>query len=321
MTDTATDLSFLAPAGLASDWRLVLLLDSATETGLLGALPGLPRDLAATLGLDEHAVTVVLAALAVYGVVEAAADGSFTPGKAAPGPEAQAVLAHHARALRQWAGGLTDRLRGAPTAAVEMPRPLESWLDALASYARKAAPESVDTCLAHVPGAASVLDLGGGHGEYALEFARRGLAVTLQDLPEVIDIARSRGVLDAAGVGLYAGDFFASLPDGPFDLVLCSGVTNMFDGERNRALYDRVRPCLAPDGRFVIQSFLRDRHATAPLFGVAMLVAGNGGDAHPEPLYREWLAATGYGPPDVVDIEDGRRTLLLAPPAPAAAPA
>jgi len=112
-------------------------------------------------------------------------------------------------------------------------------------------------------------------------------------------------------VTLYAGDFFESLAPGPYDLVFCSGVTNTFSGERNTALYERVRSCLAPGGWLVIQTSMRDRQPESALFGVQMLVVGNGGDAHPERRYREWLASAGYGPADVVD-SDGR-SLLFAP--------
>lgn len=82
------------------------------------------------------------------------------------------------------------------------------------------------------------------------------------------------------------------------------------------ALYERVRFCLNPSGRLVIHSPIRDRQAMGVLFGVQMLVVGNGGDAHPEALYRDWLARCGYGHVDVVDIEDGRRTVLLVAPFP-----
>lgn len=130
----------------------------------------------------------------------------------------------------------------------------------------------------------------------------------------MIEIARERGALEEAGVGLFAGDFFETVADGPFDLVFCSGVTNTFSGERNVALYERVRPSLARGGRLVIQSFMRDRHATAALFGVQMLAVGNGGDAHAEHLYRRWLQTAGYGAPDAVDLDVGgdRRSLLFA---------
>lgn len=64
------------------------------------------------------------------------------------------------------ATGLSDRLQGAPVGPAAQPASPERWLDALAVHARKAAPEAANACLAHAPGAVSLLDLGGGHGEY-----------------------------------------------------------------------------------------------------------------------------------------------------------
>ncbi len=104
----------------------------------------------------------------------------------------------------------------------------------------------VDACLRRFPRARRVLDLGGGHGEQSLEFARRGLRPTMQDRPEVVEIAERRGQLGNAGVELFAGDLFTTLPPGPFDLVICGLTTNMYDGARNRDLYRRPRPITAP---------------------------------------------------------------------------
>lgn len=308
---TNTDRSFLAPPHEVSDWRMVLLAAAAADTGLLETLPGSPDELAGRLGLDGHAVMVVLEALALFEIVEADSDGVFSVGPSAPDADTAATFNHHARSLAQWAQALDHRLRGTPVVPGGPPSDPERWLDSLAVHARRSAPTSVDACLAHLPDAETVLDLGGGHGEYALEFARRGLTVTMQDRPVMIGIARKRGILQAAGVSLFAGDFFETLADGRFDLVFCSGVTNTFNGERNVELYRRVRPSLTPEGCLVIQTFMRDHQPSSALFGVQMLVVGNGGDAHPERLYRQWLEATGYGP---IEIEDGDdRSLLFAP--------
>jgi len=310
---TDPDLSFLAPSGNLADWRMALLVSAAADAGILEALPGRPDDLARQLGLDHHAVAVVLDALAQFGVVEQDGEGTFTAGPSAPGPDATAALYQHARSLRLWARFIDDRLHGAPTGPAGPPDRPDRWLDSMAVQARRSAPATVDACLARLPSIGSVLDLGGGHGEHALEFARRGLSVTMQDRPGMIEIGRRRGTLEAGGVSLFAGDFFEKLAPGPFDLVFCSGVTNTFDAEHNLDLYGRVRSSIAPDGCLVIQTLMRDRQAIGALFGVQMLAVGNGGDAHPESLYRQWLGAAGYGPVEVLDVDDGRRSLLFAP--------
>lgn len=78
------DLTFLAPPGEVADWRLVLLCDQAASAGVLSALPGTVDGLAADLGLDTHALRVVLQALEALGVVEAGEGGEYRPGPSAP---------------------------------------------------------------------------------------------------------------------------------------------------------------------------------------------------------------------------------------------
>lgn len=312
------ELSFLVPPGRVADWRMAVLYDAAAGAGLLDGLPGAPAGLAQRLGLDGHAVRVVLDALSVWGVVDAGDDGVYAVGAGAPAADAAAVLRHHARSIRSWSGQLGDRLRGAavPPAPAPVPDPgqIELWLTALAVNGRESAPGTVDACLDRVPAAGSVLDLGGGHGEYALEFARRGLRATMQDRPVVVDIARRQGRLVEAGVELFAGDFFEVLPDGEFDIVFCAGVAYTYDGERNSALYRRVRPLVAPGGSLVLHTFLRGTDELASIFAVQMLGATAGGDTHSEDDYRRWLGAAGYSSVDAVRLDRRPESLVLALP-------
>lgn len=310
---TVPDLTFLAEPDAVSDWRLVVLLDVATETGVLDALPGHPAELAERLGLDGRGVRILLDALGAWDVVAADGEGTYAPGPGAPDDAARPVLYHHARAVRQWAGGLEDRIRGLPVAEPRpaMPHP-DRWQAAMAVSARRAAPGVVDAVLAAAPEAASVVDLGGGHGEYALEFARRGVKATLQDRPAMIEVARASRGLEAVGVELVAGDFFEILPDARFDVVFVSGVTHTMPGERVGELFRRAACIVAPGGLLAVQTFLRGRHRTGAIFAVQMLANGGGGDTHAEDDYRRWLAEAGFAPPDVVDIDEGRRTVLLA---------
>lgn len=298
MPGQATDwdgLAFLVPPDEVSDWRMVLLFDAAVETGLLEALPASPVALAVRLGLQEHAVRVVLNGLAVWDIVESGPDDVFALGRAATGPDGTAVLRHHARAIRGWSA-IPDRLRGRPPSSpgVDIGQ-VEIMLDALAVMGRKSAPGAVDACLARTPGARRVLDLGGGHGEFALELARRGLQVTMQDRPEVIELAGRKGWLGGSNVTLFAGDVFQTVPSGPFDLVFCAGMVYTFNADRNLALFRQVRPLIAPGGSLAVHTFLRGTDELATLFAAQMLRSVAGGDSHSEDDIRGWLDQTGYG--------------------------
>lgn len=300
-TDVATStslweaLSFLAPPDQVTDWRKALLFDLATEAGIVAALPATPAAVAGRLGLDAHAVRVVLEALAVWGVVAAGPDGAYRPGPSAPGPDAAAVLCHHGRAIRGWSTALEDRLHGLrPAPGSFGPARVKVMLDALVVNAAESAPGVVDACLAQVPGAATVLDVGGGHGRYAIEFAGRGLAATLQDRPEVLAAAVDPAPLAEAGVEVFAGDFFETLPDATYDIVFCAGVTYTFDAAANTTLYRRLRALVAPGGALAVMTFLGGRDDLAAVFAVQMLAGGGGGDSHRESDHRAWLADAGY---------------------------
>jgi hypothetical protein len=292
---------------------MVVLVDAAAGSGVLTALPGAVDDLADRLGLDVHALRVVLDALGAWGIVERGGDGRYGLGADAPDGDGIASLRHHARAVRSWSGSLDKRLRGEPVEIRPgMPDP-ELFIDALAVGGRATAPGVVDLCLARFPDARTVVDLGGGHGEYSLEFARRGLQVTLQDLPVMVDVVRSRGRLTEAGVELVAGSFFDFVPEGPFDIAFCAGITHTFDGEHNQTLFRNLRPVVTPAGGVAVVTFLRHRHPMADVFAVQMLANANGGDSHTEEEYRSWLAGAGFNVDDaLLDVAGRPQSVLFA---------
>jgi SAM-dependent methyltransferase len=307
------DHSFLAPPWEVGDWRMALLFDAAAASGALAALPGTADEIGGRLGLDAHALRVTLDALGAWGIVERDGQGRYVPGPDAPTDARAATLRHHARAVRIWSRSIDARLHGEPVEVRPgMPDP-ELFVDALAANARTTAPALVDLCLDRFPGARRVVDLGGGHGEYALEFARRGLQVTLQDLPVMVDIVRRRGRLTEAGVELVAGSFFDFVPEGPFDLAFCAGITHTFDAEHNRALFRNLRPVVSPAGGVAVVTMFRGQDARAAIFAVQMLANANGGDTHAEEEYRAWLAETGFRADEApVTVADRPQSVLFA---------
>ncbi|QSB13971.1 methyltransferase domain-containing protein [Natronosporangium hydrolyticum] len=308
------DYSAMALPEKLTDWRLALAYHAATDAGLIGALPGTAAELAERCGLSESAVQAVLAVLVAWQLVSVDEHGRYQEGPAHPAPADQAMLAQHGVWIRRWAVLLPKRLHDrAATSPENPPAPAPGvGLDLLAAITRRVTTPVLDACLDRFPHARTVLDLGGGHGEYALALASRGLTTTMQDLPGVIEGARQRGRLAAAGVELFAGDCLETLPPGPFDLVLCSMVTNIFDAEASRDLCRRLRPIIAPGGGLAIVSYLRDRHRVGASFGLQMLVATPGGDAHGEHDYRRWLDEAGFGPAHCYDLDEPPQTVVLA---------
>jgi hypothetical protein len=307
-----TDLTFLAPPGAVADWRMVLLCDAAIATGVFDKLPGTAEEVAGRAGLAPEALRVVLDALVTLEVVQKGTDGSYSLGPAAPEPAAFPSVRHHARAMRRWASAIEPQLRGQGTPS-ELTDP-ETFHDALARNAQKVAPEVVDVVLRRFPEARSVLDLGGLHGEYSLEFTRRGRKATMQDMPAMIDVARRRGRLEPAGVELFEGSFFETVPDGPFDVAFCSGITHTFGPEQNLKLFRNLRGVVAPAGGVAVVTFLRGRDPMSALFAVQMLINDSGGDTHTEDEYRAWLGEAGFAVDEgVLDLaQQGARSVLFA---------
>lgn len=239
------------PVEPAADWRQALIYGAASDAGILSSLPGTPPEVAAASGADERATRVVLEALEVWGFVASDGDGRYDRGPAWPSDDVGIGLLQQARFIRGTAAHLPERMRGEVSPMGQRSgRELDQWQAGMAARARTVAPAIADACLARVTEARSVLELGGGHGEYGLEFARRGLHVVLQDRPAVLEFPHRREVWAAAGVELFPGDFFEVVPERRFDLVLVAGVTHTFDGEHNRRLYQRLRPLSRPAGRW-----------------------------------------------------------------------
>jgi SAM-dependent methyltransferase len=103
---------------------------------------------------------------------------------------------------------------------------------------------------------ARLLDVGGGHGLYAVELCRLhpNLRATVFDHPAALDVARE--TITNAGVGdrvsVEGGDYWSDdLGDG-YDLALAFNVIHAHDGPENARLFERIADALAPGGRIAV---------------------------------------------------------------------
>lgn len=295
-------LTALAPPEHLADWRLAVCWHAATTTGLLAALPASTRQAADRTGLDPCAIRAVLTLLSQWELVTFSHQELTTsdlddvwqlgPMRLTDG-EADA-LAQHGVWITRWSTMVGQRLadRSAPP-SVSLPTfDPGQGLARLAVASAPAIGPVTELVLRGRTGRAVVLDLGGGHGEYALALARLGCRVTVQDLPVVIDrLATDPRFADIALVGK---DLFDAVAEGPFDLVLCGTVTNLFDPPAVRHLLGSVLERLSPGGELAVVTYTRDHQVSGAAFGVQMLVATTSGDAHSSRDYVEWMTSTGY---------------------------
>ena len=146
-------------------------------------------------------------------------------------------------------------------------------------------------------GVKRLLDLGGGPGTYAMEFARRGLNVTLFDYPETVKIARELTEKAGVKINFIEGDFLSDSFGNGYDLIFISQVLHAYSEENNLLLIKKCRESLNKKGRIVIQEFSISSDRTSPLnsalFSVNMLVNTEGGRCYTPQEMITWLKRAG----------------------------
>ncbi len=185
----------------------------------------------------------------------------------------------------------------------EVPDPHGDWtrnfMSAMADVNARTVRASVTAAEYAHPRPDRVLDVAGGPGTFAREFARRGANITLFDQAEVIEVVEP--LLDATPVETVAGDMLESLPSG-FDLAFCSRTSHMFGPEGNRTLFSNCFEVLDPGGTVVCTDFVHGRSERTPVFAVNMLAHTERGDTYSAERYREWLADAGFEDSEIRDI-------------------
>lgn len=113
-----------------------------------------------------------------------------------------------------------------------------------------------------------LLDIGGSHGYFSVEFCRRhpSLRAVVLDLPEAVDQAAD--LLARAGMGdrvvHRAGDALTEdLGEEAWDVIFMSHLAHHFNEEVNRDLSHKVARALRPGGIFVIQELIRPKSPTS----------------------------------------------------------
>jgi SAM-dependent methyltransferase len=303
-----TPLSPEALIALARGFQESRVLLTAAEFDLFTLLAREPltaRAIAARLGADLRAITVVLDALAAMEVLEKR-NGHYGTAPAAACLSADApdsihpMLLHAAALWARWTT-LTKRVGGTPLHERPPAESLRAFILAMHVVGAPKADRMVAE--AGIGRARRLLDVGGGPATYTMAFLRAdpALVATLFDLPPVIEIARER--LSKAGlagrVTLVPGDFDKDeLPEG-HDLAWLSAIIHQNSPEQNDALYARIFRALVSGGRLLLRDHVMDGSRTRPragaLFAVNMLVGTAGGGTYTFDEIQAGLARAGFG--------------------------
>lgn len=211
-------------------------------------------------------------------------------------------LLHSARLYERWAGLFDAVMTGRPTPEERIDSRIASgktaFAKAMADSARQTA--ALTAACFDLEGVSTLLDIGGGPGLYAIEFARRRpeLKVSILDDAETLRVAERN--LAASGLGervrLLPGNAHADDLCGPYDFIFISNVVHIYSADRNRELVLRCATSLNPGGRLALKDFfLQENEGTGKsgplwnlLFAANMLVGTEEGDCYTEEEVGTW---------------------------------
>ncbi|ADK84682.1 Methyltransferase type 12 [Desulfarculus baarsii DSM 2075] len=232
-----------------------LFLDGLTCLGLLEKRQGRYRNLPATQEYLTSASELFLGPL--FGMIQTmsidALDDLATQVRQGPSPAGQA---DDFAAPELWAQGARDGAGWVLGQVGQQMAELVAGLEGFANFQR-------------------MLDLGGGHGLFAIYFASRHPAMKAVVFDRAPVLVAAKEFIAAYGMGhrvsVAAGDYLSDDIGGPYDLVWASATLNFARHDLD-ALMAKIRAALKPGGYFVsFQDGLTDERT-----GPAMLLGALG---------------------------------------------
>jgi len=305
---------------LLNGYRQAQLIITAVRLGLfdlLGKEAKTTEQLASELRVSHRGICILCDALAAVGLLiksgskyrllDAARDILLSDGSATMVP----LIRHAALLYAKWGRLFEAVTTGKPVDSSVIDSQLvkeDNFAMAMASAAYPVAKETVD--MLDLSNARSLLDVGGGPGIYAIEFALKNpeLKVYLLDSKEAIKVAETN--IKNSGVSnriiLVEGDVFNYKPPHEFCAVFMSNVIHQYGYDQNLALVKRCGSFLRGGGLLYIKDFVLDDDRTSPLqaslFAVNMLVNTENGNCYTEKEICEWVLASGLFPEKTIHL-------------------
>lgn len=262
------------------------------------------RSLARGVSADPRSLSILLDALVAMGLLRKTGaryrNAEVARDFLASGLRSKrSILLHHLDCWGDWTG-LEKKVRRGRKGRAREGNIQENFIRGMEDNARERAAE-VAARIPLRPGE-RVLDLGGGPGTYAVEWAARypGAELTVFDTPETLRVTRK--ILREKGashlVRLREGDFLKDPLGGPYDFVWVSQILHAYSGKECLAILRKARRALAPGGRVAVQEFLLDESKTAPagpaFFSVHMVAVTEGGRAYSAGEVARMLKTAGF---------------------------
>lgn len=271
-------------------------------------------DLLRAIGIDARGLDALLDALISVGVVHRHGPTLVLPREYAPylvpgsdgdatgmiemAPDLVEAWAHLASGMKE--GTPRHRLSSEALIAGD-PERVRRYIRGVHTTSREAARRLVE--LAPLLPGSSLLDVGGGSGIFAAEYARRtpDLKAFVFDLPPTLEAARSilrtEGLEEA--VEYTPGDYRLDPFPGPVDTILVSNVFQTESEENALLILRKAYEALRPGGTLLVHGGMAETSGTpsAPIahFALLMYVLFDQGRAWSAEKISEWLAQERFG--------------------------
>jgi SAM-dependent methyltransferase len=294
------------------------VITTAGRTGILNVLAdrtATPDEVASELGLDPLATGKIIRALCAQGL--AVADGgayrlatAIRPHFRGDADDFGPFIDHLHSMYERWGESLEPWLRGEEwSTAPRTPEETARFGAAMAAIGGQMA-RRVAAAL-DLDGVATMLDVGGGWGQYSRAFraARPEIKATVLDVPGVAERAPESiaGTEHEGRISWIGGDYHEADYGSGFDLVLIANVLHQELAPAAASMIRRSADAVAPGGRLVVVDFAIDeaknRHLLGALFAINMRSFG---DTWSEPELRGWMEDAGLEGVERIDLGPDR---------------
>ena len=303
--------------GLLSGYQPAAAILAAYSLGIFTELHRKPQtrdDLLRTTGVDARGLDALLDALISVGVVHRHGPTLVLPRDYAPylvpgtDGDATGMIEMSTDLMHAWADLARGLKEGTPRHRLSSEALLAGDPDRVRRYIRGVHTTSREAArrlaeLAPLLPGSSLLDVGGGSGIFAAEYARRtpDLKAFVFDLPPTLEIARS--ILRAEGlenaVEYTPGDYRLDPFPGPVDTILISNVLQTESEENALLILRKAYEALRPGGMLLVHGTMSEASG-APSPGLAlhsllMYVLFDNGRSWSHEKVSEWLAQERFG--------------------------
>ncbi|MFH1740070.1 MAG: methyltransferase [bacterium] len=314
---------------ISGGYRASQVLLTANRLGVFAALGRNTMnadEIAKAVEADRRGTRILCDALVVLSLLEKEGENYknsplaleyLTPD--APNPRS-ALLWHGARLYERW-GKLYDTVKTGKPAPEDTIDPQlrgdeRKFALAMADIGRASARETAE--ILDLSAVKTLLDIGGGPGMYAIEFARHNpqLHAVVFDNEKTLEVTqaniRKAGLTDR--VSVLPGDIFKDELTEEYDFIFISNLIHSYSYKENNDLISKCAHALTPGGQICIKDFLLNSDRTNPpwstLFAVNMLVNTDRGDCYTMDEVKEWCQHANLTCDAVINVAAHSRILV-----------